>query len=61
MKYSENKDDIKERMPLVMNNRQEDEKIAATYMDIGTDVNFGALTKLMIDNLVQRQNVTLLL
>jgi malate dehydrogenase (quinone) len=40
MKYSENKDDIKERMPLVMNNRQEDEKIAATYMDIGTDVNF---------------------
>ena len=37
------------------------ERIAATRMEIGTDVNFGALTKLMIDNLVQRQNVTLLL
>jgi malate dehydrogenase (quinone) len=35
-------------MPLVMNNRQEDEKIAATYMDIGTDVNFWSLTSQLI-------------
>ncbi|AKH32429.1 Malate:quinone oxidoreductase [candidate division SR1 bacterium Aalborg_AAW-1] len=61
MQYSEDHEEIIKWMPLVMKGRDMSERIAATRMEIGTDVNFGALTKLMIDNLVQRQNVTLLL
>lgn len=61
MQYSEDHEEITKWMPLVMKWRDTSERIAATRMAIGTDVNFGALTKLMIDNLVQRQNVTLLL
>jgi malate dehydrogenase (quinone) len=32
-------------MPLVMEGRNRSEKVAATSMAIGTDVNFGELTK----------------
>jgi malate dehydrogenase (quinone) len=40
MEYSEDREKIKQRMPLVMKNRTSKEKIAATYMDIGTDIDF---------------------
>lgn len=61
MKYSEDHEEIAQWMPLVMKGRDTSNRIAATRMDIGTDVNFGALTRLMIEKLVQRQNITLLL
>ncbi len=48
MKYSEEKTKIKEWLPLMMEGRTDDEPIAVTRMDIGTDVNFGALTRGMI-------------
>ena len=38
-------------MPLVMEGRQADEKLAATHMPIGTDVNFGELTRSMFAHL----------
>jgi malate dehydrogenase (quinone) len=46
-------------MPLVMENRNPSEKIAATYMKHGTDVDFGILTKSMIDNLVKQDGVSI--
>ncbi|MBB6611680.1 malate:quinone oxidoreductase [Pontibacter sp. Tf4] len=47
MQYSENPVQLKEWMPLVMEGRDTSEKLAATRMEIGTDVNFGALTRRM--------------
>jgi len=51
MKYSEDPAVLGEWMPLVMENRKPDEKVAATRMDLGTDVNFGALTRCMFNRL----------
>ena len=45
MQYSEDKQKIKEWVPLVMEGRPADEVVAATYMPIGADVNYGALTR----------------
>ncbi len=38
-------------MPLMMEGRSSKEKAAATKMDLGTDVNFGALTRTLFDYL----------
>lgn len=51
MQYSENPMQLKEWMPLVMEGRNSTEKVAATRMEIGTDVNFGALTRRMLKRL----------
>jgi len=51
MEFSDNKEKLKEWIPLMMENRQADDVIAATKIDSGTDVNFGALTRMLIDNL----------
>ncbi len=61
MQYSENVDEIKNWIPLVMEGRDATEKIAATKMDIGTDVNFGTLTRVMLTHLQQQKNVALYL
>jgi malate dehydrogenase (quinone) len=39
---------LKEWMPLVMEGRNRSERVAATSMAIGTDVNFGELTKICL-------------
>lgn len=57
MEYSEDKAQIKKWIPLVMEGRAADEKVSATFMDIGTDVNFGSLTSALIDELKQKANV----
>jgi malate dehydrogenase (quinone) len=59
MQYSEDAAQLKKWMPLVMEGRDPLQKIAATYMDIGTDVNFGELTRAMITHLQKQDNVTL--
>jgi malate dehydrogenase (quinone) len=61
MEYSDNPAQLQSWMPLVMEGRNSEEKIAATKMDIGTDVNFGALTDAMIDYLEGLEDVTLYL
>lgn len=58
MIYSEDHDQIQKWVPLIMQNRRSSEKIAATRMPIGTDVNFGALTRGMIANLKDKDQVT---
>ncbi|WP_067729537.1 malate:quinone oxidoreductase [Oceanobacillus damuensis] len=51
MEFSEDSATLKEWMPLIMNGRTSDEPIAATKIDSGTDVNFGALTRALFDHL----------
>lgn len=57
MVYSENFDKIKEWVPLIMDGRNKKEKIAATRINIGTDVNFGALTRAMLHYLSAQNGV----
>lgn len=59
MKFSNKYDELKEWMPLVMEGRDNEEKIAATYMEKGTDVNFGNLTRSMFHYLKNEKNVGL--
>ncbi|WP_306352865.1 malate:quinone oxidoreductase [Flavobacterium sp. '19STA2R22 D10 B1'] len=59
MEYSEDFTKLKSWMPLVMEGRKEGEKLAATHMDLGTDVNFGALTRSMFAHLMQQEGVTI--
>src|SRR5699024_5403093 len=49
---------LEEWIPLVMKDRTADEPIAATKIDGGTDVNFGALTSKLLENL-QDQDVNI--
>ena len=61
MQYSEDRGQMMTWMPLVMKGRDIDEKCAATRMELGTDVNFGALTRAMIDHLHASANVSVFL
>lgn len=51
MQYSEDPAQIAEWTPLIMEGRDPSEKVAATRMDIGTDVNFGELTRGLFNHL----------
>ena len=59
MKFSTNHAKLQEWMPLIMKGREVSQKVAATRMDIGTDVNFGALARSMFTYLHEDDNVTL--
>ncbi|WP_262363170.1 malate:quinone oxidoreductase [Paenibacillus tuaregi] len=51
MEFSDDPDKLAEWIPLIMEGRTSDEPIAATKIDSGTDVNFGALTRMLFDHL----------
>lgn len=51
MEFSDDPTKLKEWIPLIMNGRASNEPIAATKIDSGTDVNFGALTRMLLDHL----------
>ncbi|MET4562556.1 malate dehydrogenase (quinone) [Lysinibacillus parviboronicapiens] len=51
MEFSDNPEKLMEWIPLIMEDRPADEAIAATKIDTGTDVNFGALTRMLFDHL----------
>lgn len=59
MEYTEDKALIQKWAPLVMEGRKEDTSIAATKVDLGTDVNFGALTRSMFKYLETLDGVSL--
>ena len=59
MQYSQDKDEIRTWVPLIMDGRNPEEVVAATRMDLGTDVNFGALTKSMFKFLESQEGVEL--
>jgi len=52
MEFTDVPEKLKEWIPLIMEGRTPNEPIAATKIDSGTDVNFGALTRMLFDHLV---------
>lgn len=52
MVLSDDPEQLRDWMPIVMEGRSVDEPIAATKIDSGTDVNFGALTRMLFDHLI---------
>lgn len=58
MHYTEDRDQINQWAPLIMKNRNDKDPMAATHMHMGTDVNFGALTRQLIDKLEAMPGVT---
>jgi malate dehydrogenase (quinone) len=54
MEFSDDPRKLKEWIPLMMEGRTPDEPVAATKIDSGTDVNFGALTRLLFEHLQSR-------
>ena len=51
MQFSDDPETLKKWIPLIMEGRTSNEPIAATRIEAGTDVNFGALTRMMFDHL----------
>ncbi|NMH29217.1 malate:quinone oxidoreductase [Flavobacterium silvaticum] len=59
MEFSTDHDVQKQWMPLVMEGRDPNEVNAATFMKIGTDVNFGALTRSMFNYLKEQPGISI--
>src|SRR5246127_5303005 len=58
MEYTENRAKITEWAPLIMDGRGEEEPVAATRIITGTDVDYGALTHLLVDHLIAQPGVS---
>lgn len=58
MEYSENRTKIAEWAPLIMDGRGDEEPFAATRIITGTDVDYGALTHLLIKHLSAQPGVS---
>ncbi len=59
MQFSEDQARIKEWAPLLIEGRDPAQKVAATYMPIGTDVNYGVVTNQLMQSLAKSPNFTL--
>ena len=59
MEYSEDPAQIKQWIPLVMEGRDPNQKVAATRIPIGTDVNFGEITRQLVASLQKKPNFSL--
>jgi len=59
MMYSEKWPQLEQWMPLVMEGRDPGSEVAATRMETGTDVNFGALTRILLSHLEKQGGVTI--
>ncbi|WP_343588056.1 malate dehydrogenase (quinone) [Herbaspirillum sp.] len=59
MQYSEDHEQIKKWVPLMMEGRDPRQKLAATWTPLGTDVNFGEITRQFAAYLQTRPNFTL--
>ncbi|MGV4415318.1 malate dehydrogenase (quinone) [Chryseobacterium sp. T1] len=57
MQFSDDHEKLKKWIPLIMSKRSPNHHLAATKMDLGTDVNFGALTKKLIHHLQEDSSV----
>jgi len=59
MEYSDDKQQMAEWFPLVMEGRDPSEKVAATRNRIGTDVDYGALTNDLLDSLSDKEGFSI--
>ncbi|MEG0380319.1 MAG: malate dehydrogenase (quinone) [Kurthia sp.] len=57
MEFSEDEETLKKWIPLIMNGRKDSNPIAATRIASGTDVNFGSLTRILMDSLEKKDGV----
>ena len=55
MEFSDDRKEIDEWLPLVMEGRDPDEEVAATRMPTGTDVDYGALTTDLLNSLKDKE------
>ncbi|WP_374548517.1 malate dehydrogenase (quinone) [Flavobacterium sp.] len=58
MKFNQNPEVLEQWMPLVMQNRFSNE-VASTYVENGTDINFGSLTRKLFTHLETLDGVTI--
>jgi malate dehydrogenase (quinone) len=61
MKYSERRDEIAQWAPLMMEGRDPQQKVAATWSPLGADVNFGEITRQYVRYLQRQARFELLL
>ena len=59
MQYSEDHEQISKWVPLMMEGRDPQQKLAVTWTPIGTDVNFGEITRQYVGHLQTRPNFSL--
>lgn len=59
MKFSTDHQQIKEWAPLIMEGRAADQKVAATWTPVGTDVNYGEITRQLIGSLKKNPHFSL--
>ncbi|MFN5182760.1 MAG: malate:quinone oxidoreductase [Bacteroidota bacterium] len=59
MIYSEDRSSLNDWIPLIMSERDENQKVAVTRTELGTDMNFGALAKEMFKHLESLPDVTI--
>ncbi|WP_099319541.1 malate dehydrogenase (quinone) [Erwinia amylovora] len=59
MKFSTDQNQIKQWSPLIIEGRDPQQKVAATWTPVGTDVNYGEITRQLIASLKKDKNFTL--
>lgn len=59
MQFSQDQAQIKAWAPLLIEGRDPAQKVAATYMPLGTDVNYGVVTNQLMQSLQKSPNFTL--
>ncbi|KAB8310493.1 malate dehydrogenase (quinone) [Erwinia endophytica] len=59
MEYTEDPEIIRKWAPLIMEGRDIEQRVAATHITIGTDVNFGEITRQLVASLQKSQRFTL--
>ncbi|ESS49564.1 putative malate:quinone oxidoreductase [Ralstonia solanacearum SD54] len=59
MQFSDDYDQISKWVPLMMEGRDRSQKVAATWMPVGTDVNFGEITRQFVGYLQSQPQFTL--
>ncbi|WP_312265044.1 malate dehydrogenase (quinone) [Mixta calida] len=59
MQFSTDQQQIKKWAPLIIEGRDPQQKVAATWTPVGTDVNYGEITRQLIGSLKKNKNFTL--
>ncbi|SEQ46647.1 malate dehydrogenase (quinone) [Rosenbergiella nectarea] len=59
MKFSTDQQQIKKWAPLIIDGRDPAQKVAATWTPLGTDVNYGEITRQLVGNLQKQPGFTL--
>lgn len=59
MQFSTDQQQIKKWAPLIINGRDPNQKVAATWTPVGTDVNYGEITRQLVSNLKKQPGFNL--